>query len=261
VTIDPVGDVVYVLDSEWRDVGGGGGIYALRIGCDDSLVDAGMAAPAKLPYTMDFVPGRPDRAVVAAADILDVTTGPDVHLLDWGATPAVLARADAFVDDEQIVSASAVTFDGRYVLVADNAAYSGIPNRVAVVALEGDALRTVGMVTPLDDPVALVASPFDDAVLVASGFGDAIEWLGYDPADAVEPFVAMGPLTYVGGGPQLPSAAVQVERGALAGLVLVAEVSGIRRVRFDGSGGVDDLGRTDFGSGLENIVGTLGVQP
>lgn len=61
--------------------------------------------------------------------------------------------------------------------------------------------------------------------------------------------------------PQLPSAAVQVERWALAGLVLVAEVSGIRRVRFDGVGGVEDLGRFEFGSGLDNIVGALGVQP
>ncbi|NMC69272.1 MAG: hypothetical protein GYA57_04275 [Myxococcales bacterium] len=261
VTIDPLGDVAYVLDSEWRAADGGGGIYALRIGCDDSVFDAGMVAPAKLPYAMEFVPGRPDRTVVAAADILDVTVGPDVHLLDWGTSPAVLSRADAFGDDEQIVSAGAVTRDGRYALFADNAAFSGIPNRVAVVAIDGDGLRAVGMLEPFDDPVALAASPFDDAVLVALGFGDAIEWLSYDPAHPDEPFVAMGPLAYAGGRPQLPSAAVQVERGTLAGLVLVAEVSGIRRVRFDGAGGVEDLGRFEFGSGLDNIVGAIGVQP
>ncbi|MBI4705123.1 MAG: hypothetical protein HY744_28790 [Deltaproteobacteria bacterium] len=49
--------------------------------------------------------------------------------------------------------------------------------------------------------------------------------------------------------------------GPLAGLVLVAELSGVRRVAFEAGTGAKDLGLFDLGSGMENIVGALGVQP
>ena len=113
---------------------------------------------------------------------------------------------------------------------------------------------------PVEDPVAIATSPFDDAAIVVSGFGDAIFVLDYSP-DAAAPFSLRGELTYVGDAPALPGSVVEVERGALDGLVLVAENSGVRRVRFAAGGVVTDLGVLDFGSGTGEIVGAIGVTP
>jgi hypothetical protein len=52
-----------------------------------------------------------------------------------------------------------------------------------------------------------------------------------------------------------------ITRGSLTGLVLVAEVSGVRSIQLDLDGGALDLGRFFVGEGNENIVGVIGVQP
>jgi len=65
----------------------------------------------------------------------------------------------------------------------------------------------------------------------------------------------------VGARPQLPQSAVLLERGTLRGRVLMREVLGVRQVQFDGDGGITDLGFTTLGSGSQNIVGAVGVQP
>jgi hypothetical protein len=117
------------------------------------------------------------------------------------------------------------------------------------------------VLTPVEDPLSIVMSPFDDAALVASGFGDALIALDYAPQAAM-PFSVRGPLTYVGARPELPGHAVMISTGALRGLVFVAENLGVRRVRFAAGGVVTDLGKTATGaSGFENITGAIGIQP
>jgi len=73
--------------------------------------------------------------------------------------------------------------------------------------------------------------------------------------------MADGELDYDGTAPQLPANAVLLRRGNLEGLVLLSENTGIRRIRFEGSGAVVDLGLYDLGDGLENVPGAVGVQP
>jgi hypothetical protein len=70
-----------------------------------------------------------------------------------------------------------------------------------------------------------------------------------------------GEITYVGKEPQLPANGVLVDRGALRGRVYVAENEGVRQVRFEQDGRVTDLGLFSPGSGLENLVGAIGVTP
>jgi hypothetical protein len=52
-----------------------------------------------------------------------------------------------------------------------------------------------------------------------------------------------------------------IRRGSLEGLVLVAELSGVRKVAFHSDYTVTDLGVLDFGSGYTGMVGAVGVQP
>lgn len=250
VVIAPAGDLAYVLDSQWRE--NGGGVYRVAIGCDGALSDLGLWIPSKLPAGLHL---DGNRALLAATDVGSSPAGDDAHLLDWtAAVPAPLDGADAFGDDEAIVGGTAVMHDGDHLLVGDTSAFSGVPNRVAVVAVTGDTLTPVQVLTPIDDPLSIVVSPFDDLALVVSGFGDAVFVLDHDSTGAT-PFTVRGEPTYVGQSPQLPGHAV-----TLGDLALLAELEGVRRFRF-GSGTVTDLGLTSLGSGTESITGAIGVQP
>ena len=257
VVVAPDGASAWVVDPNWAN--NGGGVYRVDIGCDGTLTDRGRWFESKLAARLDV---RGGRAVVAAAEVgTGSPAGHDAHLVDWSQDPPVrLGGVDAFGDDKAIVAGFAVTADGKYALLGDYSEFSGLPNRVAVVGVGATALTATTVLTPVEDPVAIVASPFDDAALVVSGYGDAIFALDYAPA-AATPFTRLRALTYSGTRPQLPGDAVLVERGALRGLVLVVENTGLRRVRFAGGGAVTDLGKTSTGTGTAAIPGALGVQP
>jgi hypothetical protein len=251
----------YVLNAQWRVHGGG--VHRVAIGCDGSLTYEGLVAAAKLPSALTLFAGE-ERALVAASDILDqgVESGNSAYLLEWGASPEVVAGVDAFGDDEASVSSAALTADGRFFLVADNNGFYSdeeMRNRVAAVEVTADGLVPTQVVTPIDDPIAVVPSPDDDAVLVVSGMGDALILVDYAAA-AEPPFALVGEIDYADAtGTQLPSGARLIERGTLRGRVLVAELEGIRQIQFEGDGTVTDLGLTEAGDG--GSLGAIGVQP
>jgi hypothetical protein len=256
VYVGGAGETVYVVDPNTR--GNGGGIYQLRIRCDDAIEEVGQVVAASSPSMQLF--NREGRTVMAARDIGGATApGHDVHLLD--SALARLGGVDAFGDDDAIVSGAAVTRDGRFALFGDSQGIVSTPNRIAVVESTATTITARQVLTPIEDPLSIVMSPFDDVALVVSGFGDAFFALDYAPA-AATPFTLRGQITYTGARPELPGPAVMIESGALRGLVLVPENLGIRRLRFEGQGVVRDLGKTATGaSGFENITGALGIQP
>jgi hypothetical protein len=259
VVMDPTGARAWVLDQELENIGGG--IYDLAIGCDGAVSDEGRAVPAQLPAALFWVDGG--RAIAVADWVLAEDDGDDVFLLSWGDSVGVLDGADAFGDDEAIVPAAALTADGQYVLIADNNAFSGIENRVAVARLDplGDTLEPTQLLEPMTDPFSIVTSPFDDAVLVVASMGDALMNLSYDPDALANPFALVGEVEYAGDAPQLPGTAVMIQRGALAGHVLVAELQSVRHLAFQGDGEIADLGSFAFADEFEGMVGAIGVQP
>ncbi|MBI3205200.1 MAG: hypothetical protein HYZ29_26915 [Myxococcales bacterium] len=258
LVVDPKGDRLYVIDSEWRDVGGG--IYSVRIGCDDQLTDEGLVAAAKLPAGLVLSVKTPGRAFVAADDILTSPAARHLHVLDWSATPKHLSSTVAFGQDSPIVSSLALTLDESHALIADNSGFSSVPNRVAVVKVDGTGLTALQELTPIEDPADIEVSPFDKTALVTSGFGDAIHVLSFDPAKPAAPYSAKK-LSYQGGAPQLPIDMAQIRRGKLTGRVLVSEVSGVRQVAFASGAAPTDLGVFALGTGTESVPGAIGVQP
>jgi hypothetical protein len=164
----------------------------------------------------------------------------------------VLASADAFGDDEAILASSTVTSDGAFALVGDNSAFSGIPNRVALLTLGQDSLTPDHVLSPLKDPFAMAASPFGPQVLLASGEGNALHRVVVGGAGSTVAQTLSSPL---------PGDVVVVTRGALAGMALVSENDGLRRVRIEPEGTLTDLGVTSVGDGYPGIPGALGVQP
>jgi hypothetical protein len=258
VVSDPSGEWAWIVDGNWAE--NGGGLYRAPIDCETGELGlAERVLEAKLPAWMGFLAGQGTRAVLVGREAAGASGGQDAFLLDAGEATAVVGGADLFGDDEAIFAGAATSFDEATVLVGDNSAFSGIPNRVAVGAIVAGGIEPLQVLDGIDDPVDIVASPWGDKALVLSGYSDAIFVLDYEPGQA-EPYSYAGELSYSGGSPQLPTAADQVTRGPSKGLVVLTENQGLRRVRF-GSGVVTDLGLTGFGSGLEWIPGAIGVQP
>ncbi len=258
VVSDPTGEWAFIVDGNWAE--NGGGLYRASIDCDTGeLGPAERVVEAKLPAWYGTLHHDPGRALLVGREAGGASAGEDAFLLEAGELPSLLGGADLFGDDEAIFAGVALSFDDATLLVGDNAGFSSVPNRIAVAAVGEGGLEPLQILPAVDDPVDIVASPYNDKALVLSGFSDALFELDYQPG-AAEPYTLRGEPAYVGAGPALPTAAAMVSRGPLKGLVLITENQGVRRVRF-GPGEVQDLGLGSFGSGLDFIPGAIGVQP
>ncbi len=240
VVVDPSGEFAWVVDGNWAN--NGGGIYRVDIDCTTGeLTGETRVIEAKLPA--DIVV-RDGMAVVAGLEVPGSAAGDDAALLSWGDSIEFVAGVDAFGDDEAIVTDA--HWNGDYLFIADYSEFSGVPTRVAVVDTR-DQLDAYAVVD-VEDPVALV--PAGDLVLVISGYGDAVFAISADGGTSAARVASS----------ELPGGGVVVSRGALDGLVLVAEVSGLRTLRVEGST-VTDEGVFSLGGGYTGITGAVGVQP
>jgi hypothetical protein len=125
---------------------------------------------------------------------------------------------------------------------------------VALIEVEGDTM-TARQIVDVEDPISIVGTAGSQVFLVASGFGDG----AYVLARGAGSWTATE-LEYAGPPPQLPGSAVVVERGALAGHVLLAENTAVRQLSL-GADAVTDLGPVSLGDGFTAITGAIGVQP
>jgi hypothetical protein len=248
LVVSPDGRWLYVLDTEFREVGGG--VFRVEIGCeDDSLTDRGLFIPSKLPAAL-WTAGS--SVLLASADVDGSSAGEDLHLLGSGESPARVSGVAAFPDTDAIIGGAVRTDDGRFVLLGDTNGFSDSNRRVAVVELSGETLSRRAILNNIEDPLSIVASPMNDLALVVSGFGNALIVLERSGSS----YRSLGELAYEGQAPRLPGAAVRIDSGSLAGMVLVPELSGIRRLRFE-AGSVRDLGVL----ATAETPGVLGVQP
>jgi hypothetical protein len=261
VVPDPTGEVLWIVDPNWID--NGGGIYRSEIDCETGA----LSEPVRVMESQNaadllLLPGASEEtrpALVVGRNLPDTEAGSEVGWVDLLAPETVQASTSAFGDDEAIFSDATLVGEG-YALIGDYSSFSPVPNRVAVVEIGDTSLSAVQVLPDLLDPVALVASPWNDQVLVLSGYGDALIRL-LPTGDASAPFEDAGEPSYSGTSPQLPAAAAQVERGPLQGRVLITENSGIRQVQLSEGGSFEDLGLVSIGNSYEGIAGAVGVAP
>jgi hypothetical protein len=255
LTMSADGTRLYVVDPNFPE--NGGGVYRVRIACDGSLTDEGRLLESKSARALLPLPGGD--SLLAARGALGSVGIAHAHRITVE-PPVLVQSVDVFGDDDAILSWATRTHDGKFALLGDNSAFSGVPNRVGVVEITAGGLAAGQVLPDIEDPYAIATSPFDDAALVVSGFGDALWVLDYDPA-APQPFSLRGEVEYEAGAPQLPGALAMVDRGALEGRVLIADVRGVFVVDFQPGAVVEDFGVTDLGGGVEDIVVGIGVQP
>lgn len=249
IVMDPSGEKAWAIDGNWLE--NGGGIYPLTISCDSPTVTLGSRwLEATLPAAL--VP-RGEEWVVVGQKVGGADPQADAALVD--AEGKLLAAADAFGDNEAVVTSGVLTQDQQYLLIADNAEYSGVPTRVAVVEVGDDTLRP-RQILEIEDPIDLFVSPDDRYVVVVSGYGNTAYVLERQE-DPEEPFRNTGEIAWEGASPQLPGPGTMVETGPLAGLILLPEVGGVHLIRT--GDGVEDGGMVESAGGTEGIVGAIGT--
>ena len=216
-----------------REFGDGPGQFAFQRGGD--FVDA-------FGHVLDLVRDDGETASGGAG------AGADLALLALS-TGAVLAGIDAFGDDEAIVSRAAIS-DSGWVLVGDYSEFSGQPNRVAAVRIDGDTLADPVLVDDVYDPAAVVPNPVGPGALVPSGYGDRYWLLGEDP-DGTVPWFLAGQVQEGGqAGVQIPDGAVAITRGVCARFA---------RARRRGARGARQQRREDGGRGRKPRGAGCGV--
>ena len=256
VVMDPSGESAWILDSQWRETGGG--LYRVYFGCDGSIVREEKVTESRLPYALGFE--ESGNAIVVAANVLNSRAGEDIHRVDLEGLE-VLAGANPFTHSDWIVSGFAIGTAEQHAFMGDTNDFGEVPNSVAVIGLGDEetvlsSLQTV----EVDDPTTILVSPFDDAVLVVSTNGNAIVQYDYFTASPT-PLTEVGELTYAERAPALPTIGDTVTRGTLAGLALIAENVAVRVVLFENEGVVTDLGPLELGTGNDAITNALGIQP
>jgi hypothetical protein len=262
VVMDPSGEFAWVVDANTRE--NGGGIHKIGIACDGTVTDLGIVAAARSPGGIGF---KGTKAVIPARDILDSgNTNNDVHLVDWSANPPTrIAAGDAFTNNDQIFSGFAMSHDGTKAFIGDSNV-SGT-NRVAVVGISDTAVTPLAVLDNIIDPSAIATSPHGDVAIVSASqpggqYAEGIYIL--DAGGANGTWRVRGELSYANGAAVLPGDMAPITRGELAGSVLIAELTNIRRVVFRANGMVDDVDSLTFDSGGDSpadIVGAIGVQP
>jgi hypothetical protein len=235
------------VDENFRN--NGGGLYTVAVDCETGTLSSPVqATPSK--RALAFLPRDSFADVVVAVDVADSTEGNDIHLLDNVSGQVVSGASLLSVD--AIVSSAAIVGD-EWVLVGDGCGFCAAPNSVAIAQLNDNTITATTVLSPIEDPFDIIASPFGNAAIVSSGFGDELLLL----ALTGDTWTNAGQIV----GLPLPGAMDIVRRGGLRGHVYAAENTGIRHVAFAEDGSVSDLGVTALGDGIPNIVGTLGIQP
>lgn len=247
VVFDSANERVWVVDGNWRN--NGGGLYALQLDCESgALSSPAQVWPSKAASALILRDDLP--AIVVADDVAESGDGADTHLLDLA--DGTVHSSAALLDDDAIIASAALVGDD-WLLIGDNSTFSGVPNRVATARLNGNTIEPAEVISGIEDPYAIAASPWGNAALVSSGFGDELVLLRLaDGAWSRSATTVRAPL---------PGAMQAIASGSLAGHVYVAENTGIRHLLFAEDGSVTDLGATGAGNEVDDVIGTMGVQP
>lgn len=259
LVFSPDGSRVYVADTNRNT---SGGVHEIAIACDGTPTYRGHVLVAPGTGTLGFLP-KTSRALVVSASTSGVPKGNDALLVELGVTgtASVAGSTSLFGDDELDPHGVGVTPDGKLALIPDGNDAFGT-NRLGVVALEANAIKKVALLT-VEGPSGIAMSPWGNAALITAAGGPSVDGLigvKIDATNSAAPVTITGKLAAVPK-PQLPTGPVLIENGALRGMVLVSEVDGIRRVKFEPNGTITDLGLYVLQGGLEASPGSLGVQP
>ncbi|MDF1563586.1 MAG: hypothetical protein P1V51_11115 [Deltaproteobacteria bacterium] len=258
------GERAWTIDFQWEEHGGG--IHELAIGADDSVTYVGRIMEGRSLGQMHLLPGR-DEALVGGGAVNAVYDDADLFHIDLSVSPPALIQSiDLFGDEGCWASALALTPDERFVLMADNNML-GTGHRVGIARFGTDGLLTALPAVPqppafIEDPTGIHPSPSGGRIAVLASFGEALHSLTWDATQADGAFAHEGLAPGGNLGGQLPQGSVMIERGSLAGRILVAEYQHLHAFQHEADGTLTDHGRVALDAGSPPLtLGAIGIQP
>lgn len=233
VWLDSRTGTLWITDTNWPD--NGGGLFTADIDCSSGSIGAAEEIfPSKNAFGV--APFSEEVLVFVSRESEELTQ--QVTLFETN-TYDFLHTGQAFDDDEAIFSALAT--DGENILIGDNSAFSGIPNRVSHLRVTNDSLESVSLFE-LQDPISIQIH--DGQALIASGLTDSLWQYDLLHSSFVELSLS---------GIELPSTIIQDENN-----FYIAENTAIRHLRLE-NGAFMDQGLLLDTSGIEGIIGAIGV--
>lgn len=250
------GRLIFVVGSNVAETSG---VSSIRVDCEGKLeVVPGAFLNIRLAQSMAPLPEGRRAVLLGGQAVFEPVDEDDLRLLERdGPGWRQEAAFDVFGD---FVSADRVGLspDGALLLVPNGSPFSEEGAQVAVVAVEGDALREVDRLGDLPDVREARFDRGGQTAILTLGEPGRVVVLAID---GQEVRVAQT-LTRIGLAGQIAA----VERGALDGTLLlpsvdVQEGSNVAQLRVEGPGQVADLGQLPLGEGGPNIPTAIGVQP
>ena len=242
ILIHPSGEYLYAIDPNWSE--NGGGIYRINIDCQTGELDApSLLYASKNAAAIEIF----EEGIIVAAREIENIIGYVYYINPNGE----ITGFDPFDGDEDVILTDLAVDRSSRIYLSENAEFSGVPNRVAIMSWDNDQFNLID-VQEILDPVQMLSSPFSSHVAVLSGYGNAIHYLSSEEQYEI---------SYVETSPQLPTSAVQISNGSLKGEIYITENQGIRKMKFLENGGIEDLGRSLSTDGLSGITGSIGITP
>ena len=232
----------------------------MTLACDGTLsVDVAAFYNLRLASSLAWIDAAQTRAVVLGGQAVFAPVDPnDLRIFvraagRWTEVAAFDLWRDA-VDALRI----AVSPDGRTLVVPNGSPFSAKGGTVMVASITGDVIGGPRLLPNMGDAREAMYSVDGATVLVSLLESGALAVL----TDRGQGLVEVARVRGIGLAEQM----VQVERGALTGLVLAPSVDpnggpNVARVRIEGPGSARSLGQTELGNGSEVIPGPIGLQP
>lgn len=246
------GSEAFVVGS---NVDGSSGVSVVRVACDGALdVVTEAFFPLRLSESLAFLPGEQRAVLLGGQTVFEPIDDDDVRLLQRSGEGFTEVGAFDLYGDFIDALRIAVSPDGGTLLIPNGSPFSNEGSQVLVATLDGDSITESHRIQGMDDArEALFSADGQTALVTLLEPGKVVVLSDQGAGLAVANEIA---------GVGLAEHMAQVERGQLAGTVLVTSVGQhgeLTTLGITGPGVVEERDVLDLGAGGENLPGALAV--
>ncbi len=236
------------------------GVSVVELDCNGMItVSAQQRFGLRLTYTMSLLPSADRALLIGGQAVFDPVDPNDTRMLslDPAGSMTEIGTFDLWGDSVDALRTD-ISSDGRVLVVPNGSGFSNEGSQVMIANIQNDQVTEVSRIMGMDDAREALFSYDDQTVLITRLIPGRVTVL----ANSGQGLAVVDEITGVGLAEQM----AQVERGTLAGFVMVTSVDpnaepNIRQLRIDGPGVVTDLGQLMLGPDSPQIPSAIAVMP